>query len=137
VIVAKDPDIAKQIDTAIEGALVIVRLSGDIRLPHLQTVKGQLATHPHIDHARALLVDLRTARFDALTAEDLRGFAAMPVVLSAISRRAFVAPGDLGFALARMFEILRADDSRTVQVFRDFEEGRAWAMHLEPGRQNG
>jgi len=135
--VAIDPDIAKQIDTTIEGPLVIIRLSGDIRLPHLQEVKRRLAAHPDIDDACSLLVDLRNARFDALTAEDVRGFAAMPVVLSAISRRAFVAPGDLGFAMARMFEILRGDDSRTVRVFRDFEAGRAWAMYPEPGRQNG
>jgi len=135
--VAIDQDIAQQIDTAIEGPLVIIRLTGDIRLAHLQEVKRQLGTDPHIVDSSALLVDLREARFDALTSEDLRGFAAMPVILSATARRAFVAPGDLGFAMARMFEILRAGDSRTVRVFRDFDEGRAWALDRHPGQQRG
>lgn len=135
---ATHQDIAQQIDTTVEGPLMIIRLTGDIRLAHLQEVKRQLGSNPDVGSSSgALLVDLREARFDGLTTEDLRGFAAMPVILSATARRAFVAPGDLGFAMARMFEILRADDSRTVRVFRDFEEGRAWALHREPGQQRG
>jgi len=134
--VTADQDIEQQIDMTVDGPLVSIRLSGDIRLPHLQEVKHQLGSHPDIRDSCSLLVDLRTARFDALASEDLRGFAAMPVVLAATSRRAFVAPGDLGFAMARMFEILCADDNRTVRVFRDFEEGRLWAMHREPGQHS-
>jgi len=135
--VADEENPTAQIEATVDGALVILRLSGAIRLPDLQEVKRQLADRSDAVDGCSLLVDLREARLDHLSAEDLRGFAAMPVLLAAASRRAVVAPGDLGFAMARMFEILRADESRAVRVFRDFEEGRAWATQREPGPQRG
>ncbi len=59
----------------------------------------------------------------------------MPAVLSPASKRALVAPGDLSFAMARMFELLRAGTSSNVRVFRDYDEARSWATS-EPVQQD-
>ena len=37
-----------------------------------------------------------------------------------------VAPGDLGFGLARMFEALSDPSEPEVRVFRDLSEARTW-----------
>jgi hypothetical protein len=74
----------------------------------------------------ALLVDLRQASGARVTAVGVRGLVAQAPVLSPTSRRAVVVPTDLGFGMARMYEMLRQDGAGGMRAFRDFDEARRW-----------
>ena len=61
-----------------------------------------------------------------VTTDGVRALVAEPLVLAPDSRRAVVVPSDLGFGMARMYEMLREDRGGVTRAFRDFDEARRW-----------
>jgi hypothetical protein len=62
----------------------------------------------------------------AVTGNGVRALVAQPLVLSPESRRAVVVPSDLGFGMARMYEMLREERGGVTRAFRDVDEARRW-----------
>lgn len=54
------------------------------------------------------------------------------LVLAPTSRRAVVVPSDLGFGMARMYEMLRTKGGAP-RVFRDYDEAVRWVTMVTPG----
>ena len=61
-----------------------------------------------------------------MTSAGVRELASRSPVLAHSSRRAIVAPSDLGFGMARMYGALREESGGGVRVFRDLDEARRW-----------
>ena len=74
----------------------------------------------------ALLIDLSEANGGAVTSLGVRALSTQPLVLSPTSRRAVVVPSDLGYGMARMYEMLRDERGGVVRAFRDLAEARRW-----------
>jgi hypothetical protein len=71
-------------------------------------------------------MDLRQAHGQNVTSAGVRALAARPLVLSLASRRAVVVPSDLGYGMARMYEILGDKRGGATRVFRDYGDARRW-----------
>ena len=84
---------------------------------------------------KSVVWDFREARFD-LSSSDIRKIAQFIVrhqPATPPSRVAFIAPRDIDYGLARMFEVFREDPRTEFRVFRDYDEAVYWARSLEPG----
>ena len=81
---------------------------------------------PGVQPDFSLLIDLRQADGRSVTREGVRALAAHPLVLSPTSPRAVVVPTDLGFGMARMYELRAEPRGGTVRVFRDYDEAQHW-----------
>lgn len=106
--------------------LVTLTLSGNLDAECLHQIKADLALRTDVRPEHSLLVDLRLACFDHLTPRAVRSVASLPLKFAPNARRAIVSPDDLGFGLARMFENLRADQTRAFRVFRDIDAALDW-----------
>lgn len=96
--------------------------------------QGLLTRDPRFDPAFSQLWDLRA--IDEVTVESatLRELAQSRSFASG-ARRALVAPSDVSYGLARMFQSLHDDAPEKVRVFRDVAEARAW-LGLEPAKED-
>jgi hypothetical protein len=108
-----------------EARLVTVSVEGDLGIDEYLEANGRLSKDPDFCPDYAELIDLRKARLSEISGQNVREFAERPPLYSADSRMAVVAPGDLEFGLARMFEALR-DGARTVRVFRELADAHSW-----------
>jgi hypothetical protein len=106
--------------------LVILGVSGELDDDGLLELAAGLRNVPDVKPDFALLIDLREASGLAVTGGGVRALVAEPLVLSPASRRAVVVPTDLGFGMARMYEMLREDRGGVTRAFRDFDEARRW-----------
>jgi hypothetical protein len=106
--------------------IVILGVSGDLDDDGLLALAGELRSDPEVKPDFALLIDLREASGLSVTGNGVRALVAQPLVLSATSRRAVVVPTDLGFGMARMYEMLREERGGVTRAFRDFDEARRW-----------
>jgi hypothetical protein len=114
----------REIDRA--GRLVILGVSGALDDQGLIQLAAELRSDPEVKSDYALLIDLRAADGASVTALGVRALAQEPLVLSPTSRRAVVVASDLGFGMARMYEMLRDERGGAVRVFRDIGEARRW-----------
>ncbi|HEY8152991.1 MAG TPA: hypothetical protein VII72_02565 [Myxococcota bacterium] len=106
--------------------LVLLRVSGELDDEGLLALAAQLRSEPDVKPDFALLIDLREASGLAVTGTGVRALVAEPLVLAPTSRRAVVVPTDLGFGMARMYEMLRDERGGVTRAFRDFDEARRW-----------
>ena len=106
--------------------VVIVTVSGVLGDAELQSLGDQLEKNPEVAPDFALLIDLRQADGKTVTSAGVRALATRPLVFSTTSRRAVVVPSDLGFGMARMYEMLRESRGGGMRVFRDYDEARRW-----------
>jgi len=106
--------------------IVILGVSGELDDEGLLRLVAELQKDPEVTPNFALLIDLREASGLAVTGNGVRALVAQPLVLSPISRRAVVVPTDLGFGMARMYEILREHRGGGIRAFRDFDEAQRW-----------
>jgi hypothetical protein len=90
------------------------------------SLASQLENVPEIRPDFSLLIDLRQAQGSGVSSAGVRALAERPLVLSPGSRRAVVVPSDLGFGMARMYELLSEDRGGGTRVFRDYGEARRW-----------
>jgi hypothetical protein len=116
--------IERKIDAA--ARVVILEVSGDLGDPELLGLAEELEKAPEAEADFSLLMDLREASGKNVTSAGVRALAARPLVLSAASRRAVVVPSELGFGMARMYEMLREERGGAPRVFRDYDAARRW-----------
>jgi hypothetical protein len=106
--------------------LITLTVSGELGDEELLRLGDEVAKVPGLEPDFSLLIDLRQANGQNVTSAGVRKLVARPLVLSAASRRAVVVPSDLGFGMARMYEMLREDRGGAARVFRDYDEARRW-----------
>lgn len=117
-------EVQRTIDRA--ARLVMLTVSGDLGDAELLRVGDELASAPEIEPDFSLLIDLRQAHGEKVTSAGVYRIVERALVLSPTSRRAVVVPTDLGFGMARMYEMLRTNRGGGPRVFRDYEEARRW-----------
>jgi hypothetical protein len=116
--------VSREIDR--ENRVVVLGVTGALDDDGLLQLVSQLRSDPEVKPDFALLIDLREADGVAVTSLGVRALSAQPLVLSPTSRRAVVVPSDLGFGMARMYEMLREDRGGVARAFRDLGEARRW-----------
>ena len=121
--------VRREIDPA--QRVVTLGISGDLDDDGLLALAAELRRDPEVNPDFAFLIDLREASGRAVTTDGVRALIAQPLVLSPDSRRAVVVPSDLGFGMARMYEMLREDRGGAARAFRDFDEARRWVTRRE------
>jgi hypothetical protein len=109
--------------------LVLSRASGLVTAEDFVEHGKRLGQDPGFDPGFCQLLDCSEVRELRLSTEALRGMARFRL-FGPGSRRAVVAPRDLHYGLARMYEMLRGDAPEQLQVFRTREEAERW---LEEG----
>jgi hypothetical protein len=117
-----------QIDRQIDAVarVIILKVNGSLGDQELLSLAGLLENAPEIGSDFSLLIDLRQANGENVTSVGVRALAARPLVLSSASRRAVVVPSDLGFGMARMYDMLSDSRGGATRVFRDYDEARRW-----------
>jgi hypothetical protein len=102
--------------------LVVLKVSGELGDRDLLSLADELENASEVEPDFALLIDLRRA--DGRTVTGVQALARQPLLLSPESRRAVVVPSELGFGMARMYELLR--QQAAPRVFRDYAEADRW-----------
>lgn len=117
-----------QVERKIDSVAHVVTLevSGDLGDADLLALREELAKTPQLEPDFSLLIDLRHANGRNVTSAGVRKLVEQSLVLSAAARRAVVVPSDLGFGMARMYEMLRKERGGATRVFRDYDEARRW-----------
>jgi hypothetical protein len=105
--------------------LVVSEAAGIVTAEDFLEHGKRLAEDPAFDPAFDQILDLRNARQVEVPTAALKGMASLRL-FGPGSRRAIVAPRDLTFGLARMYESLRADAPESMKTFRTIEEARVW-----------
>lgn len=105
--------------------LVISVASGLVSAEDFLEQGKRLAEDPLFEPSFDQILDLRAATQIELPTPALKGMASLRL-FGAGSRRAVVAPRDLVYGLARMYESLRADAPESMKTFRTLEEARRW-----------
>ena len=116
-----------------ETGMAIATCSGVLRLSDAKAGAAALWKTPGW-LGRSVVWDFQEAQFD-LSASDVHGiarFIASHQPVPPPSKVAFIAPRDVDFGLARMFEAFREDYRTEFRVFRDYDEAVSWARSLEP-----
>jgi len=106
--------------------LVETRAMGEVKDADLLEATDRIATDPTFEAAFDQLVDLSAATGTEVSPRGLRELLDREPIFAAGSRRAIIAPGDLGFGLARMFEMHRGGAAGEVRVFRGRSEALGW-----------
>ena len=106
--------------------ILIVTMTGQITDEDLVGIHDHLRSDKTLKPDSALLIDLREANGTKITSEGVRALASLPLVLPPESRRAVVVPSNLGFGMARMYELWRGEEAGRIRSFRDFDEARDW-----------
>ena len=117
-------EVERTIDPA--TSVVVLTVSGDIGDAELLRLADELAETPELESDFALLIDLRQARGEKVSTAGVYRLVERGLVLSAESRRGVVVPTNLGFGMARMYEMLRKNRGGSPRVFRDYDEALCW-----------
>ena len=105
--------------------LVSVSLSGTITDTDVMAADDELRAldfDPDFDE----LIDISEAQDAGLTSQSIRELAGRPPVFGPGSRRAIVVRSDLGYGLARMFQVRRGEDAGEIQIFRSRPHAQHW-----------
>jgi hypothetical protein len=106
--------------------LVHVRVVGILCDQDLVDGDAELRGDPEFDPAYRQLVDLREADGTAVTSDGVRELARQPPLFFPESRRAIVVASDLGYGMARMFELMRDNKSGEIRVFDSLDDALEW-----------
>jgi hypothetical protein len=109
-----------------QARVVVLAVSGELGDRELLSLADALERDPEVGSDFSLLMDLRRASGQNVTSAGVRALAARPLVLSPTSRRAVVVPSDLGYGMARMYEMLSDRRGGATRVFRDYGDARRW-----------
>jgi hypothetical protein len=109
-----------------EARIVVLRVDGDLGDPDLLTLADALEQDPQVQTDFSLLIDLREANGREVTSAGVQALAARSLVLDRSSRRAVVVPSNLGFGMARMYEMLSDRRGGSARVFRSYSEALRW-----------
>jgi hypothetical protein len=117
-------EVERTIDAA--ARLLILTVSGKLEDGDLLSLTEYVANVPGITPDFSFLIDLRQADGTTVTPVGVRLLARQRLVLSPESRRAVVVPTDLGYGMARMYEILRERRGGATVVLRDYDDAERW-----------
>jgi hypothetical protein len=125
----------------IDRAAGLIRTTGSGRVSgdDLVTYYHRLRSHPDFRGDLNEIFDLSDVTDAAVDADDVRRLSG---VTEEFTRRgvavrvAIVAPRDLEFGLARMYEMLQSQSLNEVRVFRDRADAEAWIFG-PPDRPRG
>ncbi len=110
--------------------VVTLAVRGELSDEGLLSLPAELRTAPEVEPDFGLLIDLRHAVGRDVTTKGVHDLARLPLVLSPDSRRAVVVPSDVGFGMARMYQILRGEGpGGDIRVSRDLDEARRWVIY--------
>lgn len=123
-----------QVERTIDAAARVVTLtvSGDLGDAELLSLGNEVGEAPGLEPDFSLLIDLRQAQGQKVTSAGVYRLVERALVLAPTSRRAVVVPSDLGFGMARMYEMLRTKGGAP-RVFRDYDEAVRWVTMVTPG----
>lgn len=114
----------------IDGVLVLVA-HGTMTAPDMRRLQDQVRHCPDYRDDMPFLADVSQCDLSRLTQDDIRQISVSPSPFSGSARFALVVADDLGFGMARMFELMRGHDRQESQVFRDTKTALRWLA--EPG----
>lgn len=116
-----------------DSGVAVVTCSGLLRFDDARQAAEELWKAPDWPGVSAVW-DFRASQFD-VSASDVREIARFILAHQREpppERMTFVAPRDVDFGLARMFEAFRYDPRTSFCVFRDHYEAIVWARSQEP-----
>jgi hypothetical protein len=116
-----------------ERNLVLTVASGTLSDDEVMTHKWALHDDPGVGPGMKELSDVRGVERLEVTEVGVRAMAKIDrAVTAGVGEHmlAIVATEDIIFGMARMYEMLTAEDALSVQVFRDIDEATRWL--LEP-----
>lgn len=114
-----------------ERRLVLSAVSGVFSQADVLAHQQKLLNDPDFDPSFSQIVDFNQVTDFKLSAEEIR-LLAQRSIFSPTARRALIMPSNLGYGLARMFEILREDQGDVgTRVFRTLEEALDWVLTQE------
>ncbi len=106
--------------------LVVSRAIGVLVLDELADGQNKLLDHPEFDPSYNHLFDMSgVTRVEDIRTSELERFALVRI-FSCTSRRAIVAPEDLVYGYARMYEVFSLSSEENLAVFRNEDEAMAW-----------
>ena len=105
--------------------LVLSRAHGLVTAEDFIEHGKRLGQDPAFEPGFSQLLDCSEVVRIELSTDALRGMAQFRL-FGPGSRRAVVAPRDLHYGLARMYELLRGDAPERMQVFRTLEDAQLW-----------
>jgi hypothetical protein len=105
--------------------LVTSRLSGVVTNDEVRDHNERLRTDPEFDPGYRQLIDLSGITEVRVTTPTVTS-AAQDQYFAPGSRRAFFAPSDVTFGLARMFALYAESGGQTIEVFRDRRQAEEW-----------
>jgi len=108
----------------LERRLLVVTLAGLVTESDLERLTEQVRNDPSLDPTWAALVDASTLNPAGLTSETLRSRAGIPRPRPVPI--AIVAPTDVVFGLARMFQMMSEGQGNRIEVFRYTGDALAW-----------
>ena len=104
---------------------VHVRSSGVVSLQEILAYEERLAADPGFDPTYTEVIDMRQVERLDLSHADVAtivGYEQNHARYAGVRRVAVVAPADLEFGLARMYEMLGDDSPMETEVFRNLDE---------------
>ena len=108
-----------------ERRTIFSSATGVVTDDDLKGHQSRLRSDPAFDRTFNQLWDLRGVAEARVTNGAIRTLADSRS-FDAGARRGVVAPQDLVYGLARMFEMLRDDSEEEIRAFRNFEEAKQW-----------
>jgi hypothetical protein len=109
-----------------EARIVVLKVDGALEDRDLLGLADRLEQDPEVQMDFSLLIDLREADGREVTSAGVQALAARSLVLSRPSRRAVVVPSNLGFGMARMYEMFSGRRGGAARVFRSYSEALRW-----------
>ena len=118
-------EIRRTVDAA--ARVVTLEVIGELGDGELATLVGELAHAPGLGPEYSLLVDMRFVNGRSVTTAGVKALASKTPVFAPAARRAVVVPTDLGYGMARMYEMFaEPHGGPDVRVFRDYAQARRW-----------
>ena len=118
-----------EIDIDIERRLITIVVQGELSDTDLLQGYERLRERPDFSGDFNELVDLLEADGRKITAEGVRSLARRPPAYSPRSRRAVVVPSEMGYGMARMYELTQDGESGQIRVFRNREDAENWLLN--------
>jgi hypothetical protein len=105
---------------------ITIVVEGELTDGDLLQGYDRVRTLPDFSSEYDELVDLLRADGRQVTADGVRSLARRPPTYSPASRRAVVVPSEMGYGMARMYELIQDGESGQIRVFRNREEAERW-----------
>lgn len=109
-----------------ERRVVEIKATGTVTDADVRGMDERMRNDPSIAPDFNQLFDASGVSVVTLSSKEIREMSAREPFFATSSRRAIVAPDDLGFGMARMFELSRGEQAGEIRVFRTRREALAW-----------